>query len=101
MSALAEILEKRARLVAEAEAQRRTLAEGIAGSRRLLNFVDRGIVWAGWLRGKPYLAIAAAAAIALLRPKFALGWSARLLTLWRVGRLLYAVIKPAAENRYK
>ena len=101
MSALAEILEKRARLVAEAEAQRNALADATAGCRRVLVLVDRGIVWASWLRAKPYLVVAAAAAIAVLRPKLALGWSARLFTLWRVGRFVYAVIKPAAEDRSK
>ena len=101
MSALAEILEKRARLVAEAEAQRSALADGIGGCRSALVLVDRGIAWAIWLRTKPYLVVAAAAAIAVLRPKLALGWSARLLTLWRVGRFLYAVIRPAADDRSK
>lgn len=99
MSALAEILEKRARLAAEAEAQRTALVQGIAGCRRVLVFADRGIAWATWLRARPYLVVAAAAALAVLRPKLALGWSARLLTLWRVGRLLYEVIKPATGDR--
>jgi hypothetical protein len=99
MSARAEILERRARLVAEAEAQRRELDEGIAECRGVLVVVDRGIAWASWLRARPYLVVAAAAAIAVLRPKLALAWSARLLALWRVGRLLYAVIKPAADER--
>jgi len=99
MSALAEILERRARLVAEAEAQRRDLAAGLAGCRSVLVVVDRGIAWASWLRARPYVVVIAAAAIALLRPKLALGWSARLLMLWRVGRFLYSVIKPAAGER--
>ena len=99
MSALAEILERRARLVAEAEAQRHELAAGLAGCRGALVVVDRGIAWASWLRAKPYVIVIAAAAIALLRPRLALGWSARLLTLWRVGRFLYSVIKPAAGER--
>src|SRR5439155_1667819 len=61
--------------------------------------VDRGIAWASWLRARPYLVVAAATAIAVLRPRLALEWSARLLTLWRVGRLLYDAIKPAAGER--
>jgi len=99
MSALAEILERRARLLAEAEAQRHALAEGIAVCRSVLVVADRGIAWAGWLRARPYLVVAAAAAIAALRPGLALEWSARLLTLWRVGRLLLGAIKPAAGER--
>jgi hypothetical protein len=99
MSALPQILERRARLLAEAEAQRHALAEGIAVCRSVLVVVDRGIAWATWLRARPYLVVAAAAAIAVLRPRLALAWSARLLTLWRVGRLLLGAIKPAVGER--
>ena len=99
MSALAEILERRARLVAEAQAQRHALAEGIAVCRSVLVVVDRGMVWAAWLRARPYLVVAAVTAIAVLRPRLALEWSARVLTLWRVGRLLYDAVKPALGDR--
>jgi hypothetical protein len=99
MSALAEILERRARLLAEAQAQRHALAEEIAVCRSVLVVADRGIAWAGWLRARPYLVVAAAAAIAALRPRLALEWSARALTLWRVGRLLYEAVKPARGER--
>jgi hypothetical protein len=99
MSALPQILERRARLLAETEVQRQALAEGIAVCRNVLVVADRGIAWATWLRARPYLVVAAATAIAVLRPKFALAWSARVLTLWRVGRLLYDVVKPALEER--
>ena len=99
MSPLAEILERRARLVAEAEAQRRGLTAGLAGCRGVLAVVDRGIAWASWLRARPYVVVFATVAITLLRPRLALGWTARLLTLWRVGSFLYGVIKPAAGER--
>jgi len=99
MSALAQILERRARLLAEAEVQRRALAEGIAVCRSVLVVVDRGMVWAAWLRARPYLVVAAATAIAVLRPRFALEWSARAHTLWRVGRLLLHAVKPARDER--
>jgi hypothetical protein len=99
MSALPQILERRARLLAEAEAQRQALGEGIAVCRSVLVVVDRGIVWAAWLRARPYLVVAGATAIAVLRPRLALEWSARLLTLWRVGRLLYDAVKPALGDR--
>jgi len=99
MSALAEILERRARLLAEAQAQRWALAEGIAVCRSVLVVVGRGIAWVSWLRARPYVVVAAATAIAVLRPKLALEWSARLLTLWRVGRLLYDAVKPARGER--
>ena len=96
MSALAEILKRRALLLAEAQAQRQALAEGIDVCRSVLVVVDRGMAWATWLRARPYLVVAAAAAIAVLRPRLALQWSARLLTLWRVGRLLLGAVKPPA-----
>jgi hypothetical protein len=99
MSVLPQILERRARLLAEAEAQRRALSQGIAACRSVLVVVDRGVAWAVWLRARPYLVVAAVTAIAVLRPRFALAWSARLLTLWRVGRLLYEVVKPALDGR--
>lgn len=101
MNALTEILERRARLVAEAEAQRRALSDAIAGCRSVLFVADRAIAWARMLRASSYLVVAAATAMAVLRPKLALGWSARLLTLWRVGRFLYDVIKPAAGESAK
>jgi hypothetical protein len=101
MSALAQILERRARLLAEAEAQRDAFAEEIDVCRSVLVVVDRGIAWATWLRARPYLAVAAAAAIALLRPRFVLLWSARLITLWRVGRLLFDAVKPPAVDHAK
>src|SRR5258705_2702260 len=99
MSALAEILERRARLLAEAEAQRRALAQGIAVCRSVLVVADRGIAWATWLRARPYVVVAAATAIAVLRPKLALGWSARLLTLWRGRGRRYSAVRPAHCGR--
>ncbi len=99
MSALAEILGRRARLLAEADAQRHALARGIAVCRSVLVVADRGIAWATWLRARPYLVVAAATAIAVLRPRLALEWSARALTLWRVGRLVYDAVKPAPGER--
>ena len=99
MSALPQILERRARLLAEAEAERHALAEGIAVCRSVLVVVDRGIAWATWLRARPYIAVAAVVAVVVLRPRVALEWSARLITLWRVGRLLYGAVKPVAGER--
>lgn len=99
MSALAHVLERRAHLVAEAEAQRVALSEGIAVCRSVLVVVDRGIAWATWLRARPFLVVVAAGAIAVMRPKLALQWSARLLMLWRVGSLVYDAVRPAPSDR--
>lgn len=95
MRALEDIRERRARLVAEAESQRRALAVHLAACGSVLTVVDRGITWARWLRARPYLVVAAVTAIAVLKPRFALAWSARLVTLWRAGRFLYEAVRPA------
>jgi hypothetical protein len=65
----------------------------------VLKVADRGIAWAGWLRARPYLVVALVTAVAVLRPKLALAWSARLVTVYRAGRFLFDAIKPALENR--
>jgi YqjK-like protein len=99
MSALANIRERRARLVAEAQSQRQTLAADLEACRSVIVVVDRGIALARWLRARPYLVVAAVTAIAVLRPRFALAWSARLITLWRAGRFLYEAVKPGLRDR--
>ena len=99
MSALKEILERRARLVTEADSQRKRLAGDLEACRSVIVVVDRGIALARWLRARPYLVVAAATAIAVLKPRFALAWSARLITLWRAGRFLYEAVRPAISSR--
>lgn len=96
MSALKEILERRARLVAEADSQRTALAVHLAACGSVLTVVDRGITWARWLRARPYVVVALVTAIAVLRPKLALAWSVRAVTLWRAGRFLYEAVKRLA-----
>ena len=99
MSALADILERRARLVAEADAQRKSLGDDLEVFRSVLVVADRGIAWASWLRARPYLVVALVTAIAVLKPKLALAWSARVLTLWRAARFLYDTVRPALDDR--
>jgi hypothetical protein len=99
MSALDDILVRRARLIAEADAQRTALASDLRACGSVLKVADRGIAWAGWLRARPYVVVALVTAVAVLRPKLALAWSARLVTVYRAGRFLFDAIKPALENR--
>lgn len=99
MSTLASILERRARLVAEAQSQRQALAADLEACRSVIVVVDRGIALARWLRARPYLVVAAVTAIAVLKPRFALAWSARIVTLWRAGRFLYEAIRPPIGDR--
>lgn len=93
MRALEEIRERRARLIAEADSQRKALAGELAACGSVLTVIDRGITWARWLRARPYVVVAAVTAIAVLRPKLALLWSVRVVTLWRAGRFLYESVK--------
>jgi hypothetical protein len=81
--------------VTEAQAQREALAVDLDACHSVIVVVDRGIALAHWLRTKPYLFVAAVTAIAVLKPRFALAWSARLLTLWRAGRFLDQALRPA------
>jgi hypothetical protein len=99
MSALEDIRARRARLVAEADAQRKTLAGEVAACSSVLKVADRGIAWAHFLRARPYLVVALVTAVAVLKPKLAFAWSARVLTLYRAGRFLYDAVKPALETR--
>jgi hypothetical protein len=99
MNALAEILQKRARLVARAEFERRALSEGIAGCARGVSLFERGVQWAKWLRSRPYLAIAAVVAITVLRPRILLRWGGSALALWRLGRLVFAAIRMVAPPK--
>jgi YqjK-like protein len=95
MSALEDILQRRARLVAEAQAQRRAVAAELEACHSVVVVVDRGIALGRWLRSRPYLVVAAVVAIAVLKPRVALAWSARIATLWRAGRFLYDAVRPA------
>jgi len=99
MSALEDILQRRARLVVEADAQRKALAGELQVCSSVLKVADRGIAWAGWLRARPYLVVALVTAVAVLRPKLAFAWSARVLAVYRAGRFLYEAVKPALESR--
>jgi hypothetical protein len=99
LSALADTLERRARLVAEAGSQRGSLARDLAACSSVLVVADRGVAWASWLRARPYLVVAAVTAVAVLKPQLALAWSARLLTLWRAARFLYDAVKPSDSPR--
>lgn len=99
MGTLQDIVQRRARLVAEADIQRNALARDLEACSSVLTVADRGIAWAGWLRARPYLVVAAVTAIAVMRPRLAFAWSARVVTLWRAGRFLYEAVKPALAAR--
>jgi len=77
-----ELAERRARLVAQAEAQRTALAQGIAPWRGPLALADRGLAALHYLRSHPVLPIGAAAMVVALRPRRAVKWLQRGWVLW-------------------
>jgi hypothetical protein len=100
MNELAKISEKRARLIAQAEAERRALAEEIAGaSAGGLTMADRAFRLGVWLRARPYLVAAAIATIIMVRPGGTLRWGTRALGLWRLARIALDVALPYLNRR--
>jgi YqjK-like protein len=99
MNRLAEIVQKRERLAARAEEQRRTIAESLAGCQRVLSVADRGVAWARWARGHPVLIAVATAALVAARPRLGLRWAVRGLTLWRTGRFALDLVRTLAAMR--
>lgn len=83
---LTELAERRARLVAQAEAQRATLAQSMQPWRAPLALADRGLAVLRYLKSHPALPIGAAALVAILRPRGAVRWMQRGWVLWGVLR---------------
>lgn len=99
MSRLAEIVQKRERLAARADEQRRTIAESLAGWRRVVSVADRGVAWARWAREHPVVIAVATAALVAARPRLGLRWAVRGLTLWRTGRFVLDLVRTLAAMR--
>ena len=99
MSTLADILERRSRLLERADAQRRDLAAAIDGCRSTLTLADRGVRVIQWLRKRRYLVAIAAAALAASRPRRVLRMGTRALMLWRLGRSLLNAFQALSANR--
>ncbi len=90
-SRLIELRERRAHLCESAARERAALDQWVARAEVLEGWADQGTAALQWLGRRP-LWVAAAAALALaLRPRRALGWLSKGLTLWQLWRQARAV----------
>jgi hypothetical protein len=80
---LIELAERRARLIAKAEAQRATLAQSVQPWRRPLAVVDQG--WAA-IKRHPALVAGAAVMLVVWRPRNIGKWLRRGWVAWQVVR---------------
>lgn len=87
---LTELAERRARLVAQAEAQRVTLAQSMQRWRKPLAIADQGVAAVRYVRSHPALLVGAGVFLVALRPKRALAWLQRGLVAWKVLRKIRA-----------
>jgi hypothetical protein len=83
MKSIAEIHASRARLVADAARQRRTLATNFSSLRGPANLLGHGLDAACWLRNNPLVVGVATAALVVLRPRGVLKLAGRGLFAWR------------------
>jgi hypothetical protein len=83
---LTELAERRARLVAQAETQRATLAQNMQLWRTPLAIADQGLAAVQYVRSHPALLIGAAAFAVAVRPNRASGWLQRGWVAWNVIR---------------
>lgn len=100
-SRLIELRERRARLRERAARERAALDHWVARAELFESWADQGAAALKWLGRRP-LWVAAAAALALaLRPRRALGWLSKGVTLWqlwRQGRALWQRIAPVKKS---
>jgi hypothetical protein len=85
---IAQLAERRRQLVAQAAAQRITLAHDMEPWRARLALVDRGVNVVRYVRRHPALLAGAALLLVVLRPRYAVKWLQRGWLVWQVGRRL-------------
>jgi hypothetical protein len=83
---LAQLGERRRRLVAQAAAQRLALAHDVEPWRGRLALVDRGVDAVRYIRRHPALLVGAALLLVAWRPRRAVKWLQRGWLIWQVGR---------------
>lgn len=83
---LTELAERRARLVAQAETQRTTLAQSVEPWRAPLAIADKGLAAVHYLRSHPALLVGAGVFLVALRPNRAVAWLQRGWVAWKVIR---------------
>ncbi|NDP47925.1 MAG: hypothetical protein GZ085_05940 [Sulfuriferula multivorans] len=87
-SKLTQLVERRQQLVAQASAQRTTLAYTLEPWRARLSLVDRGVAVLGYVRRHPILMVGASLLLAALRPRRVGKWLQHGLIAWQLGRRL-------------
>jgi hypothetical protein len=91
---------RREDLLARSAVLREGLARDVAGLAGPLRQADRLMDAWRWMRARPVLPLAAAAALALWRPRGAWRWMGRALGLWRVWRGLRGLLGVRAAPRH-
>ncbi len=85
---LTRLAERRRQLVAQAAAQRTSLANNMEPWRVRLALVDRGVAAVRYIGRHPALMMGAALLLVALRPRRAGKWLQRGWLVWQVGRSL-------------
>lgn len=85
---LTQLAERRQQLVAQAAAQRTTLAYTLEPWRARLSLVDRGVAVLCYVRRHPILMVGASLLFAALRPRRVGRWLQHGLIVWQLGRRL-------------
>lgn len=93
---LVRLADRRARLVEQAEMQRRTLSQDIEPWRTPLAFVDQGLDGLRYVRRHPEWIAGGLILLAMLRPRRFVKWLGRGWVSWRVAHKLsnmYATVQ--------
>ena len=85
---LGRLADRRARLIAQAEMQRRTLSQDIEPWRTPLAFVDQGVVGLRYIRRHPEWIVGGLILLAALRPRRFVKWLGRGWVSWRLAHRL-------------
>ena len=83
---LIEIVRRKERLIARAEAQRGAIAVAFQQLRRPVGILDRGLEVARYLRAHPVLVAALVAALVVFRRRRLISLAGTALTAWRLWR---------------
>jgi hypothetical protein len=98
---LIELRERRAQLREQAARERAALGGALAHAEVIEGWAGKGVAAADWLRRRPLLIAAGVALLLALRPRRALGWLSRGITLWqlwREARALWRRLAPLAAQ---
>jgi len=98
-SRLIDLRERRALLRERAARERAALDQWVARAEVIEGWADQGAAAMQWLGRRPLLVAAAAALALALRPRRALGWLSKGVTLWQLWRQARALWRRLAPVR--